>query len=561
MGAPGSVLAVATEGGESPAVDAPRAADGSGPSYGAEPSDADVVITTVVSADDPRPPPPPRGPAPAVGPADDLVDWGWVDGDEDDALLPPLLDAPAPAAVPAQDLPAQDLSAADLPAADLPVSDATPELPPPAAAAPPPPPAGPHDRLAALEALPATIENLGKAIRHELERCASVLFGHDRALGALAARLDAAEAGGSVSSAVRASDEAIAGVVEQVKRFDERLVAMETRVEPLEPLPAVVAALRRAVRASDNLLAAETAAREQALAALAGQQATEAQTRDDALRRLLAQDLDRVSGISAAQAKGLADLAERVAGAEGRLSPLASVPDDIAALSRIMRRELDAIVTDNQARDQMLRRALQNEIDTLRSSSEERALAAEGLAARLDALETRSTELTVATEAALGSAGGRLEGIEGRLSGVDRITAELGALSETVTRELEHLRSGGQAHDQVAGELTRKLSALDARLARLDPVPGEVQSMRTAMLQEAERTVSSLRATEERIGQLAWVPGEFQEARKRIMTVTSGVQTGQDRISQLEASISLMNDRLEALRARLAGATPPGAPG
>jgi chromosome segregation ATPase len=209
----------------------------------------------------------------------------------------------------------------------------------------------------------------------------------------------------------------------------------------------------------------------------------------------------------------------------------------------------------------MLRRALQNEIDQLRSSSEERALAAEGLAARLDALETRSTEAAVASEAALGAAGGRLESLETRLSAVDRITAELGALGETVTREVEHLRSGGQSHDQVAGELTRRLSALDARLARLDPVPGEVQSLRTAMLQEAERTVSSLRATEERIGQLAWVPGEFQEARKRIMAVTSGVQTGQDRIRQLEASLASLNERLEGLRARPGAAVPPGAPG
>ena len=528
----GSVLPVATEGGDSPTVDAPGAPD------------ADVVITTVVSADEPRQAP--RGDwIPASDPADDHVDWGW--GSDDDAPLPPLV-APAPPAAPAPPGPPAQAAAA------------APPPPPPVPAAPPPPPSL-DDRLAALEGLPASIENLGKAIRHELERCAGVLFGHDRALGALAARLDAVEAGGTAGDrSIRASDEAIAGMVEQVKRFDERLIAMETRVEPLEPLPAVVAALRRAVRASDDLLSAETTAREQSLAALAGQQATEAQTRDDALRRLLAQDLDRVSGVSAAQAKGLADLAERVAGAENRLAPLAAVPDDVAALSRIMRRELDAIVTDNQARDQMLRRALQGEIDTFRSSSEERALAAEGLAARLDALETRSTEVAVATEAALGSTGGRLEGLESRLSAVDRITAELGALSETVTRELEHLRSGGQAHDQVAGELTRRLSALDARLARLDPVPGEVHSLRTAMLQEAERTVSALRATEDRIGQLAWVPGEFQEARKRIMAVTSGVQTGQDRIRQLEASLASLNERLEALRARVGATTPPGSP-
>jgi len=319
--------------------------------------------------------------------------------------------------------------------------------------------------------------------------------------------------------------------------------------------------LRRAVRTSDDLIAGETAAREQSLVALAGQQATDAQSRDDALRRLVAQDLDRISGVSSAQARALADVAERLAAIEGRLAPLDSAPEDIAALSRIMRRELDAIVTDNQARDQMLRRALQNEIDQLKATSEAREELAGALGARLDALESRSAEAAAASEAASSTAGVRLDVLETRVAAVDRISAEVEALNELVRRELEQLRSGGQAHDQVAGELTRRMSALDARLARLDPVPGEVQSLRTAMLQEAERTVTTLRAAEERIGQLAWVPGEFQEARKRIMALTSGVQAGQDRVGQLETVLVALSERLEGLRARPATPTPPGSPG
>jgi DNA repair exonuclease SbcCD ATPase subunit len=423
------------------------------------------------------------------------------------------------------------------------------------------------DRLANLEAVPASVDNLGKAIRHELERCASVLFGHDRALGALAARLDEVEMAGparAVDAAAdlpRASDEALARVLEQVDRFDQRLAAMESRVIPLEPLPTVVQALRRAVRASDDQIAGETAAREQALAALASQQAIEAQSRDDALRGLVAQDLDRVTGVSAAQAKGLADVAERLAATEARLGPLDSVPDDIAALSRILRRELDAIVTDNQARDQMLRRALQNEIDQLLAASEARDVLTQGLGSRLDALEGRSAEVASASEAALAAAAGRLEALEARIAAVDRIGTDLEALSATVDRELEQLRAGGQTHDQLAGELTRRLSTLDARLARLDPVPGEVQSLRTAIQQEAERTVTALRAADERVGQLSWVPGEFQEARKRIMALTSGVQTGQDRIRQLESALASLSERLEHLRSRIPAATPPGSPG
>ena len=530
--------AVAAEGGESPAVDTPGALSG------ASSADADVVITTVVSADDPRPPSTPSAPALEDEDAvDDGLDWVWADhGDEaGDDLRPPRREPAASAA-------------GDEPPAEVPAP--APESPPVAAPAL-------DERLAAL---PATVENLAKNIRHELERCAGVLFGHDRALGALAARLDTVEAAADASPAP-VIDLSEPGppieerVLAQLEDMNRRLGAMEARVEPLEPLPTVVQALRRAVRASDDLIVGETGAREQALATLASQQAAEAQSRDDALRRLLAQDLDRVSGISQAQAKGLSDLAERVAAAENRLAPLDSVPEDVAAFGRILRRELDAIVSDNQARDQMLRRALQNEIDQLRATSEAREALAQALTGRLDALEERTAEGATATEAALGLATGRLGTLEARIEAVDRISNELEVLRDTAAKELDLLQASARAHDQLAGELTRRLSALDGRVARLDPVPGEVQSLRTAMLQEAERTVTSLRATDERIGQLAWVPGEFQEARKRIMTLTSGVQSSQDQLRQLEAAIVSINERLDGLRARLAAAAPHGTAG
>jgi chromosome segregation ATPase len=498
-----------------------------------------VVITTVVSADDPRP-----DPAPTPAPLQEDVEGGQLDvvwrdqGDEDDdGVWSSRPAAPAPAAP----------------------EEPAPSPPPPASS----PATGTDERLAGLEGLPATVENLARSIRHELKRCASVLFGHDRALGALAARLDSVEATAQAPPAP-VIDLSEPGppieerVLAQLEDMNRRLGAMEARVEPLEPLPTVVQALRRAVRASDDLIVGETGARELALAGLAAQQAAEAQSRDDALRRLVAQDLDRVSGISQAQAKGLSDLAERVAGVETRLAPLDSTPEDIAALSRILRRELDAIVSDNQARDQMLRRALQNEIDQLRATSEAREALAQSLSGRLDALEERTAESATTTEAALGSAVGRLGTLESRIEAVDRINSELAVLRDTVAKEMELIQTSARAHDQLAGELTRRLSALDGRVARLDPVPGEVQSLRTAMLQEAERTMGSLRATDERIGQLAWVPGEFQEARKRIMSLTSGVQSGQDQLRQLETAIASINERLEGLRARLAATTPPG---
>ena len=515
---------MATEGGDSPAVDPPdRPA-------GPDAADADVVITTVVSADEPKPvASPPEAPK-AESPEPDM-EWIWAEtGLESDDLRPPMPPRDAPSAP----------GPAPEPPANLPSIE---------------------ERLAALEALPTTVEAMGKVVRHELQRCAGVLFAHDKALGAVAARLDGLEAAPKPAEPAEDAPPVEARVLAWVDDMSKRLVAMEARVEPLEPLPTVVQALRRAVRAADDLIVGETGAREQALSALAAQQAAEAQSRDDALRRLVAQDLDRVTGVSQAQAKGLADLAERLAAAEARLAPLDSAPEDIAALSRIMRRELDAIVSDNQARDQMLRRALQNEIDQLRATSEAREALAQALTNRLEALEVRSAEAAQATGDALVSAAGRLDTIEGKVEAVDRIGTELEALRAAVAEEMLLLQAGGRTHDQLAGELTRRLAALEGRLARLDPVPGEVQSLRTAMLQEAERTMTALRTTDERIGQLAWVPGEFQEARKRIMALTSGVASSQDQLRQLEAAVVSLNERLDSVRARLAASPAPQTPG
>jgi chromosome segregation ATPase len=201
---------------------------------------------------------------------------------------------------------------------------------------------------------------------------------------------------------------------------------------------------------------------------------------------------------------------------------------------------------------------LQNEIDQLRATSEAREALAQALTGRLDALEESTADGAATTGAALESAAGRLGTLEARVEAVDRISTELDVLRDTVAKELELLQTSARAHDQLAGELTRRLSALDGRVARLDPVPGEMQSMRTAVLQEAERTMTALRATDDRVGQLAWVPGEFQEARKRIMSLTSGVQSSQDQLRQLEAAIVSINERLDGLRARLSAGAPPG---
>ncbi|HTJ73901.1 MAG TPA: hypothetical protein VL337_00915 [Acidimicrobiales bacterium] len=418
--------------------------------------------------------------------------------------------------------------------------------------------AGIEGRLAALEAVPASIDAMGRGWRQELERCAGVLFGHDRALTDLRDRVDALDSGaGAVDT-----EQVVARVLGRLDGFDQRLAAMEARVEPLEPVPTIVQALRRAVRASDDLLAGEVSARERQVAALAGEVAAEAQSRDEALRRGLAQDLDRVAVTAGAQAQVIEELRARLAAAEGRLAPLDAVPGDIEALSRILRRELDAITSDNQARDQMLRRALQNEIDQLRAASEAREQAAAELQARLEGVEGRLQEAFDAQEAVSGAVGLRLDALEGRANAAEGFAADAEKLREVVRAELDRLQADVRAHDQVMGEITRQFAALDGRLARLDPVAGELQSLRTALRQESERSVTQLRLVEERVSQLAWVPAEFQEARKRILALTSSVQAGQDAIRSLEAALAGTDDRVKALGTRLNvasfGSAPPG---
>lgn len=369
--------------------------------------DADVVITTVVSADDPRP----EGAVPAAGEGAEVDDLAWAWDDSDDQTGGgDIVPGDPGAAMSDPDFAASDFGGApdfggtpDFGDPDFGEGDPAPAVAAPASpdaeadlAPPPPPPetTAIEARLAALEAVPGAVDRLGAAIRHELERCAGVLFAHDRALGALSMRLDTVESSGAdpagreelLAERARVAEETVARMLDQLTDMDRRLVVMENRVEPLEPLPSIVAALRRAVRASDDVIAGEITARETAIVGLAAQQATDAQSREDELRRLLALDLDRLSTTSSAQARAMSELADRLVAAEGRLAPLDTMPDDVAALGRLLRRELDAVVTDNQARDQMLRRALQNELDQFRAVSDEREESTKSVAGRLDAV-------------------------------------------------------------------------------------------------------------------------------------------------------------------------------
>jgi chromosome segregation ATPase len=184
-------------------------------------------------------------------------------------------------------------------------------------------------------------------------------------------------------------------------------------------------------------------------------------------------------------------------------------------------------------------------------------LAAEA-ATRLEAVEAKVAAMAEAQTAAATASSERLADLDRHVAVADGLGVQLEALREVVRGELEQLRTDAKAHDQVMGEITRKFAALDGRIARFDPVPGELQSLRTALRQDAERAVNQLRTLEERLDQLAWVPGEFQEARKRILALGSGLQADQDSVRSLEAAVAATNDRVKVLGARLG---PPAAPG
>ena len=542
---------MATTEGDGPRVDQPPE-----PSQ----SDLDCVVTTVVGA------PSPRGPR---DPLDSLPPMNLGPEEQRPPPAPdPVAEPPAPPAAPAAAPAVPPDAGADMVWLVGEVTTARKATTGHAEQL-----AAVEARLAAVEGVPGTVEALSRATRQELERCAGVLFAHDRALNdardrleTLIGRLEAidakalAEPAPETADKTQVYDQALARILGQLDTMVQRLEGMEARVEPLEAVPTVVQALRRAVRSNDELVTGEAGERERAVAALAGEVAAQTEAHDDALRRLLTQELEQVAAVAKAQATSMEDLAARVAAAEARLAPLDSTPADVEALSRVMRRELDAVVTDNQARDQMLRRALQNEIDQLHAASEAREKVATELATRLEAVDGRLGEAVEAHTTSVAAATGRLDALEGRMAAADALGPQVEALRDLVRTELEQLRADAKAHDQLMGEITRKFAALDGRLARFDAVPGELQSLRTALRQESERTVTQVRAVEERLNQLGWVPGEFQEARKRILALTTGLQQGQDSIRSLETALAATNDRLKAVAGRLGPTAAPRSP-
>ncbi|MDQ6728530.1 MAG: hypothetical protein M3066_20565, partial [Actinomycetota bacterium] len=396
-------------------------------------------------------------------------------------------------------------------------------------------------RLASLEGLAEAVEALRQAARQEFERCAGVLFSHDRGLrelndrlAAVTGRLESVEArppaapsppapevpAAPVPASMELYEQALGHILEQVEGLDRRVqtvasdgvgarvAGLEDRVAALDPLPAVVQALRVVVRADEEILAAEVAARESA------------------------------GNNGGARAEALEVVAGRLAAVEERVAPLEAVPDDVAALGRIVRRELDAVTTDVQAREQVLRRALQKEIERLHSTSEDREEAARETAQRLELVERRLRGTAQTHEDAVAVTTRRLEAIESRLVSVDGLADDLDTLRAGVRRELERLRAVTQTQDQSIAETGKRFAALDGRLTRLDALPGEVQALRSAIRQEGERAVVALRSVEERTVEVS--EKAFRQLRQLADAVTQAHERNSALAAELESTKALM---------------------
>jgi hypothetical protein len=479
---------------ESPAIPS----EGGGPAVEPDPSDENCVITTVVHADD-------------------------ADDGADDAPASAADDAPAPGQAPA--------SAAVDPAVGGRL-------------------AAVEQRLAPLDGLADAVESLRQAARQEFERCAGVLFSHDRGLhelndrlAALAGRVESVEtqAGAQAppdapspvapaAATMELYEQALGHILEQVEDLDRRIRAvapdavgarvagLEERMAALAPLPAVVQALRVVVRADEELLAAEVAARESA------------------------------ANGQGAPADAVAEVSGRLTAVEERVAPLEAVPDDVAALGRIVRRELDAVTTDVQAREQVLRRALQKEIERLMAASEDREEAARETAQRVELVERRVRGTAQANEDAVALTTRRLQAIESRLVSVDGLADDLDTLRAGVRRELERLRAVTQTHDQAVADTGKRFAALDGRLTRLDALPGEVQSLRSAIRQEGERAVVALRSMEERTAELS------EKAFRQLRQLADSVTQAHERNTGLAAELASTKAAMRSMEVALAEA-------
>ncbi|MDQ2825789.1 MAG: hypothetical protein M3Y04_02290 [Actinomycetota bacterium] len=496
-------------GSEAPAIPA----EGRGPAVAPEQAEPNVVITTVVGEGD----------------AGDIIDWGDEAGIE---TAPP---PPAPA-------PAKDQAVVGQRAAV--------EHPP-----------------APLEGVAESVEALRQATRQEFERCAGVLFSHDRGLrelndrlAAMTARVESVEAQAPAALAqvppapvpapMELYEQALGQILEQVEGLDRRVQAvasdgvgarvagLEERVASLDPLPAVVQALRVMVRADEEILAAEVAAREGA------------------------------ANGGGALGGALEVVAGRLAAVEGRVAPLEAVPDDVAALGRIVRRELDAVTTDVKAREQVLRRALQKEIERLHSASEDRKEAARETAQLLELVERRLRGTAQTHEDAVAVTTRRLEALESRLVSVDGLADDLDTLRAGVRRELERLRAVTQTQDQSIAETGKRFAALDGRLTRLDALPGEVQALRSAIRQEGERAVVALRSVEERTAelsekafrQLRQLADSVTQAHERTTAVTAELESTRAFMRSMEVALAETTERLDSLTAPAPPASAPNAP-
>ena len=282
----------------------------------------------------------------------------------------------------------------------------------------------------------------------------------------------------------RASEDLAASRRREVQ-LAERLRRLETQVVALAPQPAdrEVAGLRGQLSAIETRLAVM----ESLAAEIQGLRRGVRQQLDQATNRMQGRERDMVR-----LAEQIARLGEQVGGVERRvvemeakLADVGPLAAELPAVRRAARQDAERLAAEIESRDAALQTRVRAEAERAAAVADRQASSLRDLAASVAALEERVApveslkaeiagvrrgvghELELALERAADRAGQverRIEAFEGRVAEVDRLRADLDAVS-----------ARARSHDGAVARLVAGLTALHDRMRALEPMAAEME--------------------------------------------------------------------------------------
>ena len=256
-----------------------------------------------------------------------------------------------------------------------------------------------------------------------------------------------------------------------------QLTAVEGRLAAVESLATEIQGLRRGVRQQLDQAATRMQSRERDLARLAEQ---------------LARLGDRVGEVE-----------KRVVDVEAKLADVGPLAVELPAVRRAARQDAERLAAEIESRDAALQGRVGAEAERATETGERQASALRELAASLAALDERMApleslkaeiagirrgvghELELALERVAdraGEVGRHIEAFEGRVAEVDRLRAELDAVS-----------ARARSHDGAVARLVAGLTALHDRVRAIEPMAAEMEQ---GVVVLAEVRAAENRATE-----------------------------------------------------------------